>query len=314
MSSRTWLPRKVDIEYGEKIVHEGVVIREGVFQTPAMEIKHRLPAESLQARALFVTPEKVGSNDVITQGPAVILLAGTGEHGYRRRLSTVALPLAKQSGISSIILESPFYGTRRPPNQIGSKLRQVTDLALMGRVTLEETCSLLRLLSEDYSINNLAISGVSMGGLHSAMAATLSPLPVGVVSWLGPPSATPVFTEGLLSRFCEWKRLQTELGTKALAKDMMRQVLGLTDIANFPPPVDPTRGIFVIAENDLYVPKDLCMNMWLSMQQGQWRGSTIKLVPGGHVSATIFGAKAMRRCIEKVLNVREGDPFDDGDV
>lgn len=33
------------------------------------------------------------------------------------------MPLAEQ-GVASLILEGPFYGQRRPANQIGSKLRQ----------------------------------------------------------------------------------------------------------------------------------------------------------------------------------------------
>jgi len=152
-----------------------------------------------------------------------------------------------------------------------------------------------------------------MGGLHSAMTASLSPARLGVVSWLGPPSAAPVFTEGLLARFCEWKRLQSEVGNNAAAKDVMRRFLGLTDIANFPGPVDPKRGIFVIAENDLYVPTEQSINSWHAMQQEKWRGSRVVVIPGGHVSATLFGAQTMRKCIANVLNVSTEDPFPDKD-
>ena len=45
------------------------------------------------------------------------------------------------------------------------------------------------------------------GGLHAAMIASLLPFELAVVSWLGPPSAEPVFTEGVLARACEWKNL-----------------------------------------------------------------------------------------------------------
>ncbi len=49
------------------------------------------------------------------------------------------------------------------------------------------------------------LSGTSMGGLHAAMVASLTPAPVGVVSWLGPPSAAPVFTRGVLATHgMEW--------------------------------------------------------------------------------------------------------------
>jgi hypothetical protein len=239
----------------------------------------------------------------------LVLLAGNVYKGYGRRTSSIAIPLALRAGISSVILESPYYGTRRPANQVGSKLRKVSDLAVLGRVTIEETCSLLRFLSEERGAQSLAVAGVSMGGLHSAMTAALYPGSIGVVSWLGPPSAAPVFTDGLLARFCEWKRLQKEAGAGVAARDVMRHFLGLTNIENFPRPVDPTRCIFVVAENDLYVPPEYSINSWHALKEQKWRGSRVAVIPGGHVSATLFGGPTMRRCVEQVLGVRKTDPF-----
>ena len=42
-----------------------------------------------------------------------------------------------------MILESPYYGSRRPPWQEGSKLKRVSDLLALGRVTIEESLYLL---------------------------------------------------------------------------------------------------------------------------------------------------------------------------
>ena len=42
-----------------------------------------------------------------------------------------------------MILESPYYGSRRPPWQEGSKLRRVSDLLTLGRATIEESLYLL---------------------------------------------------------------------------------------------------------------------------------------------------------------------------
>lgn len=55
-----------------------------------------------------------------------------------------------------------------------------------------------------------------MGGLHAAMVASLTPLPLGVASWLGPTSAAPVFTRGVLSRACEWDALCSQAASDAL--------------------------------------------------------------------------------------------------
>lgn len=46
-------------------------------------------------------------------------------------------------GVASLVLESPYYGTRRPPWQEGSKLRKVSDLLTLGRATIEESLYLL---------------------------------------------------------------------------------------------------------------------------------------------------------------------------
>ena len=46
-------------------------------------------------------------------------------------------------GISTMVLESPFYGARRPQYQTGSKLLRVSDLLQLGRATIEESLALL---------------------------------------------------------------------------------------------------------------------------------------------------------------------------
>ena len=46
-------------------------------------------------------------------------------------------------GVATMILESPYYGSRRPPWQEGSKLRRVSDLLTLGRATIEESLYLL---------------------------------------------------------------------------------------------------------------------------------------------------------------------------
>ena len=53
-------------------------------------------------------------------------------------------------------------------------------------------------------------AGVSMGGLHAAISACFMPYPVGVASYLGPTSAAPVFTKGVLANACEWKALVSQ--------------------------------------------------------------------------------------------------------
>ncbi len=42
-----------------------------------------------------------------------------------------------------MVLESPYYGKRRPEFQQGSRLLRVSDLLVLGRATIEESLCLL---------------------------------------------------------------------------------------------------------------------------------------------------------------------------
>lgn len=318
ISQPDYRPNPIDsIQFGPKSkVGSKAYVQECSFTTSAKAISHILPKECLKARFLLVSPSSSrtqpdgNSPAPGSLGPTVILLAGTGEHSFGRRAS-IAIPLAERAGISSIILESPYYGSRRPQQQPGAKLRTVSDLPTLGRCTIDETTSLIRYFLLDHALStDMCTAGVSMGGLHAAMSASAFPqTSIGVVSWLGPPSAVAVFTEGLLSQYCEWLQLQRELLTKD-ATEGMKRFLDITDIDNFPKPRNPDRAILVLAQNDLFVPFPHSQAKWNSMVQSKWSGAQVRVVPGGHVSATLFGAESMRRCIEKVLRVVDHeDPF-----
>ena len=46
-------------------------------------------------------------------------------------------------GIATMVLESPFYGARKPHYQFASQLLRVSDLLTLGRATIEESLCLL---------------------------------------------------------------------------------------------------------------------------------------------------------------------------
>ena len=45
-----------------------------------------------------------------------------GDHYFWRRRRMMALPMLRERGIASIILENPFYGLRKPKNQVKAKV------------------------------------------------------------------------------------------------------------------------------------------------------------------------------------------------
>ena len=210
----------------------GVRIAEGSFDTPG-DVQ-QLPAPSHRAHFQIVTPAPTRGMGGGRSLPCAILLPGTGEQGYRRRRQCVAYPLAA-AGVASIILEGPLYGARRPPVQAGTKLRTYCELLTLGLTTISEAAALVGWLRGTPPVymgevqapspaswlrgapplgeacGAIVLAGTSMGGLHAAMSASALPLSlsegVGVASWLGPPSAAPVFALGALSRGVAWEAL-----------------------------------------------------------------------------------------------------------
>lgn len=154
---------------------------------------------------------------------------------------------------------------------------RVSDLPILGQATIEETKSLLAYFRDHYNFSRLVVAGSSMGGLHAAMTASVFPGEVGVTAWLAPPSAAPVFADGLLAGSCNWDLLyeqhlqslpglvvrgqdadkansEDKDGDHVLeAKKRMREFLSVTDIDNFGPPQRTDAVVFVVGTEDMYL-------------------------------------------------------------
>eukprot|EP01094_Clydonella_sp_ATCC50884_P024589 TRINITY_DN6206_c0_g1_i2.p1 TRINITY_DN6206_c0_g1~~TRINITY_DN6206_c0_g1_i2.p1 ORF type:complete len:783 (-),score=168.07 TRINITY_DN6206_c0_g1_i2:74-2422(-) len=168
-----------DVTYTSEKWEKHNVIIEGEFSTPAHDF---LPPASHRARFQLILPRhllarfdhvkppppsnqnaRVGETADALEGvrfhrlqedagafpslPLVFHYSATGDHGYFRRRQYFARPLAKE-GVASLLLESPFYGSRKPTDQVESSLRHVTDLMTMGIGIVSETAALMRHFSE----------------------------------------------------------------------------------------------------------------------------------------------------------------------
>lgn len=267
-----------------------------------------------------------------------VLLPGTGEQWYRRRREGIALPLA-QEGVATLILEGPFYGQRRPAHQFGSKLRQcvrrpappplvlshaggprsVSDLPMLGAATIAEARSLLVWLRRHVTTGPLVVGGTSMGGLHAAMTASLIDMPVGIASWLGPPSATPPFTSGALGGCTEWSILEDDVARSGIdavcrnapwrlegayeecaeggrAQRLMVEFLNVSDISHFPRPRAPSAARFFVAKDDMYLPPRSVAPHWDTLTR-RWGTPPVEWVDGGHVAATLFKRRQFRDAV-----------------
>ena len=141
--------------------------------------------------------------------PLVIQFAGTGDHFFWRRRNLMAKPMVKERGIGSIIIENPFYGTRKPKEQWRSSLHHVSDLFIMGASLILESQLLLK-WAEQEGYGPFCSHGISMGGHMASLAASAWPKPIGLVPCLSWTSASVTFCQGVMARAINWRQLSEQ--------------------------------------------------------------------------------------------------------
>ena len=281
--------RKIEIAWGREKRLGGMIVRQGEFPSPYDG--PGLPEESRRAYVEWIMPEHASSAT-----PVCLHLAATGDEGFSRRRNAFARPLV-EAGVGSLILENPYYGYRRPAGQHSKMLRKFADLWTMGVATIQEGRSLSGWL-HDQGYAKQVSCGISMGGHMAAKVGVLSDVPMAIVGFVTPHSATAVFTEGLLKDYCAWATLRQELDGREDAFDLMRELLHLTDIRLLPLPEKPQSVFLIGARGDAYIPPDSVQAL-----HRHWEGSTLRWIDGGHVGAFLFYRKAFLCAIADALQM-----------
>lgn len=259
-----------------------LLVQDGRFPSPAAV--GPLPAASAEARFQLLLPSEAGPRP-----PVCLFLASSGDHGFGLR-RFLARPLLSQ-GLGALLLENPYYGSRRPPGQRGEALRTVADLLLMFRATAVEAVALLGwLLARGHS--KVGLSGYSMGGSVAAYTACLFPLPMAVVPVAVAHSAAPVFTQGVLSALPDWEALGRTCGGTDAARQRLAEILEGLSTTQLPPLPNPRRAILLAAREDGFVPSASTLRL---LQH--WRGVELRYLPGGHVSGLLAGRSLIARAI-----------------
>ncbi|KAI1704172.1 abhydrolase domain containing 18 domain-containing protein [Ditylenchus destructor] len=106
----------------EKIDKE-IVRMQGYFISPLAEYAPELFEQRnvTVATWLGIFPKK---NSPGTNRPLIVNLAATGDHSYIWRQTSMANRLAEE-GVSTILLENPFYGTRKPKGKISHLYKNI---------------------------------------------------------------------------------------------------------------------------------------------------------------------------------------------
>lgn len=250
----------------------GGELRHATFESPAPT---PMPAECRTARVQIWTPTRHGS------GAMCIHLAATGDEGFRRRESFAQRLLGH--GIGSIVLENPYYGTRRPRGQYGPILRTVLDQFAMSTAMVDEARALLTWLRRAGYV--AGVTGYSLGGFMAAFAAAFVDFPVVVVPRAAGTNAAPVLTEWVLSRAVHWPSLARESGSHELAREDLARYLSFVDVSRFPPPVAPELATVMAARHDRVFP----LSTGMALHQ-HWPGSHLVLSNAGHLTSVFFDA------------------------
>ncbi|XP_034828217.2 protein ABHD18 isoform X1 [Maniola hyperantus] len=162
--------------------------------------------------------------------PVCLHLAGTGDHFFWRRRNLMVKPLLKEASIGGIILENPFYGVRKPTDQIRSSLQNVSDIFVMGGCLILESLVLFH-WCERNGLGPLGVTGLSMGGHMASLAATNWPKPLVLVPCLSWSTASAVFLQGVMSQSINWDLLEDQYLSDGVYREKLSKMVTIVDEA-----------------------------------------------------------------------------------
>lgn len=261
----------------------GGEIRHASFASPAPT---PMPAECRTARVQIWTPTRERGRE--SQGAMCILLASTGDEGFRWREGLARRLLAQ--GIGSVILENPYYGSRRPRGQRGPVLRTVLDQFAMNTAMVDEARALLGWIRDAGRVPG--VTGYSQGGFMAAFAAAFVDFPVVVVPRAAGTQAAPVLTEWALRRAVHWPSLARESGSVERARIDLATHLGVVDLTRFPPPVAPELATVLVARHDRVFPEHTGRAL-----HEHWRGSELVVSNASHVTSALLNDDVHARAV-----------------
>lgn len=198
-----------------------------------------------------------------------LLMAAWNDHGYntRQRLADELVG----HGIGSLILEIPYYGSRRVVADDEQPIQTVGDFALMGMGAASEGRALLNHFRDRYQ---MGVSGYSMGGNIGALVGASAGFPVAMAPLAASHSPGPVFLDGVISNGIQWEAL----GGREAA-DRLRATLTAASALRLPSPTWSSTAVLVAARSDGFIPRTAVEQL-----HQHWTGSELRSQRGGHAT------------------------------
>uniref|UniRef100_A0A0G4I8W0 Peptidase S9 prolyl oligopeptidase catalytic domain-containing protein n=1 Tax=Chromera velia CCMP2878 TaxID=1169474 RepID=A0A0G4I8W0_9ALVE len=260
------------------------------YESPAADF---LESSAKVASAYVVLPQDPSTPADLQKPPSfsgphvrgwVVLQAATGEEGFRSRIQQFALPLASR-GVASVIVEIPYYRSRRMPKQKSYALPEARHALEQGVGTAIECAALVRWLRKRGATGPLVYAGRSFGGTTATLASLCTSDTHGVVAWCGADSPFLPFSEGVLRVCVPFGTLGEEETLKV--KAMLRSING-----EGPPKFSARRLVRIVyGLNDHFVPPESSRGLARALREcGDGTHVEEELLAGGHVSI-LFGRR-----------------------
>lgn len=238
---------------------EDAIVRRGTFLSPL----DRLPRRSRRGSVISIAPKAPTER-------TVLLMPAWNEHEPRVRVALAERLTA--DGITSLILENAYFGSRHPDPSGGHPIRTVADFMLMGASACIEARGLLAGIRQ--AGGSVGVAGYSMGGNTAALVGAATPFPVAIAALAVAHSPAPVFLDGVLWHGVDWDALGG-----AGAEEELRAVLGRVSVLDVPAPAHTRRAVLVGARSDAYIPRSATIAL-----ADHWPGADMRWEPGGHAT------------------------------
>jgi hypothetical protein len=212
-----------------------------------------------------------------------LMMAAWNDHGYDTR-QLFADELVHR-GIGSLILEIPYYGTRRTVGIDEQPISTVADFARMGLGAVVEGRALLSHFRDRYQ---MGVSGYSMGGNIGALVGASVGFPVAMAPMAASHSPGPVFLDGVLSSAIQWEALG---GHSQEAR--LRAALSAVSVLSVPSPAWADSAVMAIGRSDGFIPRSAARAL-----HDHWPGSELRWLRGGHATVLWRRRKALADAIE----------------
>jgi hypothetical protein len=198
-----------------------------------------------------------------------LLMAAWNDHGYNTR-QQLADDLVG-FGIGALILEIPYYGSRRIVSVDEQPVPTVADFARMGLGAVTEGRALLQHFRDNYT---MGVSGYSMGGNIGALVGAAAGFPVAMAPLAASHSPGPVFLDGVISNGIQWNAL----GGRD-QEPRLRAALSSVSVLSLPPPPWAPAAVMVAGRADGFIPRPA-----VEALHDHWPGSELRWKRGGHAT------------------------------